>query len=106
MSQGAGLFRPGETVVVRYTETARSIAMLHATLGNPARLGDGSVFLVDGRLVMFGARPYVVVEDSEDLTILYQPPGSPYPRWLVDEQRLHLSTQTPTPGSGCLRPLG
>jgi hypothetical protein len=33
------------------------------------------------------ARPYRVVEHSADLIALYQPEGTPLPRWLISEQR-------------------
>jgi hypothetical protein len=76
----------GDIVVLRHVETKTSARMIHAILGNPAGSG-GHPFLVDGRVVTVQARPYRVVQDSSDKVVLFQPEGTPIPRWLISEQR-------------------
>jgi hypothetical protein len=67
-------------------------------MGDPARPGGASEpFLVEGRVVTVGARPYRVIKDSEDVSVLFQPEGTLLPRWLIAEQR-YLDSPTATRG--------
>jgi hypothetical protein len=75
----------GDIVVLRYVETVSSARMVHAIMGDPA--GAGQPFLVDGQVVTVQARPYRVVKDDNDVTLLFGPEGAPLPRWLISEQR-------------------
>ncbi len=84
----------GDTVVLRYVETAVSAAMVHAVIGDVLA---GQPFLANGRVVTVGARPYVVVEDSDNLVALFQPAGTLLPRWVIAEQR-YLENPQRAPG--------
>jgi Protein of unknown function (DUF402) len=47
--------------------------------------------------VTVGARPYRVIKDSEEVTVLFQPEGTPLPRWHLGEQR-YLDNPSATQG--------
>src|SRR3954454_7044568 len=80
------LWKPGETVVLRYVETPESARIVHAYMGDPASIA-GVPFLSGGRILTVAARPYRVVVDNEAFTTLYQPANTTLPRWIIDEQR-------------------
>jgi hypothetical protein len=94
-SEASGHWQPGEVVVLRNVETPTTVRMLHAINGNPVAPGSGKrePFLVDGEIVTVGARPYRVVVDSDDIVALYQPEGTPMPRWHVGKGRYLDGTQ-------------
>jgi hypothetical protein len=78
-------WRPGDIVVLRYVETPESARQVHAIMGNPA--GTGYPFLAGGRVITVQARPYRVVSDTNGAIVLFQPEGTPLPRWQIDEER-------------------
>ena len=73
--------------------------MLHAINGDPVAPGGGrgEPFLVNGDVVTVGARPYVVIADTEELLALYQPEGTVLRRWHIAERR-YLNEVTVTKG--------
>ena len=77
----------GDIVILPYVETPTSARMVHATMGNPAGTGGGQPFLVDGNIVTAAARPYRVVQQTEDVLVLFQPEGTAVRRWVIAEQR-------------------
>jgi hypothetical protein len=80
-------WQPGDVVVLRYVETYTSARMVHAILGDPASPGSGPPFLINGQVVTVAARPYRVIKDTDDVTALFQPEGTPLPRWDIGEKR-------------------
>jgi hypothetical protein len=81
-------WNPGDVVVFRYVETPTSTRMVHAYMGDPAGTSSGGQpFLVGGEVVTVQARPYRVIEDTDDVLALYQPGGTTLPRWQMSEQR-------------------
>jgi hypothetical protein len=81
-------WQPGDTVVLRHVETPASARLVHAHMGDPAGIGpDNYPFLAGGRIVTVQARPYRIIQHSDDLIVMYQPEGTPLPRWLIEEQR-------------------
>jgi uncharacterized protein DUF402 len=82
-------WQPGEVVVLRYVETPASVRMVHAIMGDPAKgsASNAYPFLIHGEVVTVQARPYRVVQDTEDLLALHQPEGTLQPRWLIPEGR-------------------
>src|SRR4051794_2034958 len=79
-------WQAGDVVVLRYVETPTSAAIVHAYMGNPAVIA-GVPFLANGRVLTHAARPYRVVENSNERMVLYQLAGTAWPRWLIDEGR-------------------
>jgi Protein of unknown function (DUF402) len=77
----------GEVVVLRYVETTTSAQMVLAVMGDPALI-RGVPFLENGQYVTVGARPYRVIEDSEEVTALFQPEGTAMARWHIAEGQL------------------
>ena len=86
MRQPDGRWDPGSVVVFRWIETPVTAAMVHAIHGDPALI-QGVPFLANGKIVTFGARPYIVVKDLGDLVVLYEPENTPLARWEIEDQR-------------------
>jgi hypothetical protein len=80
-----GRWRPGDIVVLRYVETPTSARMVHAIIGDPALI-RGYPFLRSGEIVTVAARTYRVLEDSDQVVALFQPEGTPMPRWSFDDE--------------------
>ena len=72
--------------MLRYVETATSARMVHAIMGDPAQI-RGEPFLSRGEMLTVQARPYRMVEDSEDVVALFMPEGTVTQRWHIAEQR-------------------
>jgi hypothetical protein len=89
-------WQPGDIVVLRYIETETSARMVHAYIGDPAGPAD-EPFLVSGEVVTVQARPYRVIEDTEEAVALYQPSGAPMPRWRLRDRR-YVENPTSTRG--------
>jgi len=66
--------------------------MVHAIMGDPALI-RGVPFLENGQYVTVGARPYRVIEDSDDIVVLFQPEGTAIARWDLTEGRLMAGPQ-------------
>src|SRR3954452_12214253 len=79
-------FQHGDVVVLRHVETPVTARMLGVVLGDPAFIG-GQPLMADGRILSVGARPYRIVEDNAERTVIYQPEGTLMPRWHIEEQR-------------------
>jgi hypothetical protein len=90
-------FAAGDIVVLRYVETEASARMVRAVLGDAAGTPGQAPFLVNGRVVTTQARPFRVVVDSDEVVALFQPDGTPVPRWVIHENR-YLPDIPPTRG--------
>jgi hypothetical protein len=78
----------GDIVVLRHAETPTSARLVHAHMGDPAGIGpDNHPFLSNGQIITVQARPYLVIEHTNDVIALFQPEGTPLPRWDINEER-------------------
>jgi hypothetical protein len=79
-------FAPGDVIVLRYVETEASARMVRAVMGDAAGTPGQPPFMVNGRVVTVQARPHRVVVDGPDVVALFQPEGTPMPRWSLETQ--------------------
>ena len=87
------MWQPGDVVVFRLVETPVTAAMVHAINGDPALI-QGIPFLANGKITTFAARPYIVVKDTEEVTVLFGPENTACPRWEIESQRYVSQSRT------------